>query len=830
MEFSRLSQIDSPHYWCPPLVDLPLSWSVRLDTDKKPIDIGSGRSVYRGIDHYNCECVVQFCNRTLPNSLIAKAPQKHQRYAIALDKVGWPKSVIVTPLCCRVGDYTITDFLGIGGMGEVWRAENAKKQFYAIKFSTLENDSAIITAYSPDNETRLAQHMQAKAERQCIDSIVVKAHEVLQLDTATAARWAPLAVVMDYVPVTLRHVLDEKISLPEGVISSLLKELIHILEVLHRRLRLVHRDLKPDNLFLKMPASSDWKNDPARLKQATLLLGDLATVVPDKTPRQFRTTGVNNDSAVALGQDRYKARELGQLNASGELLVATVSPQQDLYSLGVIAEELLQLQPKAAAWLQPLIHRLQHSDPAKRGRAGRQLQMLARPDGRAQLDLLEYAGWDIDKHSRLVGREWVLRRFKDFQKKQRDNGRGGVFLIQALAGIGKSAILTDWAPPESTEGGPAAAFYFCYNKPAFSRPDAFLNHLGRSLARRLDEQNADRSSEFTSDDLAKLVVQAAETATEKNPLMLIVDGVDECSNPTEACRELNQLPLPPHTYLVLGARPTDANGNDPCATLDADHRPEVCVIDPTSELNIEAGAKFWCEEWETLDPATRQANGIDIFETNQAKELVQNSGGIFMILRSAFELIARGELTLQQFIDQEPCQTVTEWHRQQWDRIRERLNPEAEQKVKRFCSLVMAAQDFLSEEQILDILDWDNEAGQFNDTVDRVTWLLEERRHQESNSRIFRYRHKSVPDFFLGPGGPLQGTASIDMHARISDFYLELAPDRWSELDEYGRRFLVQHCVAAGQGRQRKHAAYIDRAVELMSDLRFLDVCMRDES
>src|SRR5262245_984094 len=70
---------------------------------------------------------------------------------------------------------------------------------------------------------------------------------------------------------------------------------------------------------------------------------------------------------------------------------------------------------------------------------------------------LRAAGWKVEDHPRFIGREYVFQALKQFLHQRSD--RGGVFVVSASAGMGKTALMTEMI---RRWGQDRVGFYFRY--------------------------------------------------------------------------------------------------------------------------------------------------------------------------------------------------------------------------------------------------------------------------------------------------------------------------------------------------------------------------------
>ena len=139
----------------------------------------------------------------------------------------------------RWGPYEITAFVGEGGMGRVYRAEDPRlKRTVAIKF--LRGDD-------PVQVRRLLKEAQAQAR--------VEHEHICRIYEASEIDGRPY-IAMQYVDgETLQHAYP-RMTLPQKVL--VLRQVAGALHEAHRR-GLIHRDIKPSNIMVELLDSGTWK-------------------------------------------------------------------------------------------------------------------------------------------------------------------------------------------------------------------------------------------------------------------------------------------------------------------------------------------------------------------------------------------------------------------------------------------------------------------------------------------------------------------------------------------------------------------------------------------
>lgn len=231
------------------------------------------------------------------------------------------------------GRYELVDVLGDGGMGTVWRAwDHRDRQYRAVKLLK-QSDSTSLMRFVRETSRRID-------------------HDHIVTPLAWSAEDDRVLFTMPLVGGgTVAHLLKDFGALPTNWVVELVDQLLQGLQAVHE-VGLVHRDVKPGNLLLDATGS--------HLPHLRLTDFGIAADVGD--PRLTRAGDV-------LGTPGYQAPEA--------LRGADPDPRQDLYSVGVVAVELLTgrrpTSPPAPAPpgvssgpLGPFVRRLTAVDPDQR--------------------------------------------------------------------------------------------------------------------------------------------------------------------------------------------------------------------------------------------------------------------------------------------------------------------------------------------------------------------------------------------------------------------------------------------------------------------------------
>ena len=214
------------------------------------------------------------------------------------------------PTGTRIGPFQIVELLGIGGMGEVYRASDANlKRDVAVKMMSPS------IAADPD---RLAR-FQREAEVLAALNHPNIAH-IHGLEQSGSIR----ALVMEMVegPTLAQRIARGPIPLRESL--AILRQIAEALEAAHER-GFIHRDLKPANIKIK----SDGTVKVLDFGLAKVM--DVSASAATESPLQ--ATSAHTEAGLILGTAAYMSPE----QARG----TDVDKRSDLWAFGVIAFEML---------------------------------------------------------------------------------------------------------------------------------------------------------------------------------------------------------------------------------------------------------------------------------------------------------------------------------------------------------------------------------------------------------------------------------------------------------------------------------------------------------
>src|SRR5690349_4120427 len=206
----------------------------------------------------------------------------------------------------RIGPYEIVGVLGTGGMGEVYRARDARLgRDVAVKI--------LPDAYSSDPERLARFEQEARA------AAALNHPNILAVYDVGSDHDVPYIVSELLDGVTLR---DRMADLPVRRAIEYAIQIAHGLAAAHEK-GIVHRDLKPENIFVTRDG---------RLKILDFGLAKL--VRPEGQPEQsVATVAAQTDPGMVLGTAGYMAPE--------QVRAEAIDHRADIFAFGSILSEML---------------------------------------------------------------------------------------------------------------------------------------------------------------------------------------------------------------------------------------------------------------------------------------------------------------------------------------------------------------------------------------------------------------------------------------------------------------------------------------------------------
>ncbi|MCY1018539.1 serine/threonine-protein kinase [Pyxidicoccus sp. MSG2] len=317
------------------------------------------------------------------------------------------------------GRYRILDFLGRGGAGTVWRAQDLLAGPVAVKLlhRTLEDLARL--PQSPGTPSSAARHELALSlahEFQTLAS-VRHPHVISVLDYGFDAERRPY-LAMDLLE-DAKHLVEAGAGRPLSVQVDLLLQTLDALAYLHRR-GIIHRDLKPANVLVAH--------------------GQVKVV----------------DFGLAVGREHvHRAQPAGTPGYLAPELFEDQPPSEvtDLFSVGAMACQMMfhrlphagrvDAPPGFPPALKALLERLVSPEPRKRPRGADEViaalraatgQSVPRESAATRESFLQAA--------RYVGRAREQVRLSGVLEDAR-RGRGAAWLVGGESGVGKSRLLEE---------------------------------------------------------------------------------------------------------------------------------------------------------------------------------------------------------------------------------------------------------------------------------------------------------------------------------------------------------------------------------------------------
>ena len=699
----------------------------------------------------------------------------------------------------RFSDLEILEYIGGGGMGEVWMARSREElldQPLAIKFIThpqLQEMPGLIDQF----------HDECSAGISINHRFVVRTHKFLNLSSYTDQGWPPAALLMSRHEAALNTVLADLEGsnevLPPELAMEFGRNIVEALQYLHSHGR-AHRDLKPGNVLIELQAENQPYTGLGSLAGAAAMLSDLGvSCATGKVPR------------FPLGQDGYKAPELFHGQGGQHIEDRPVDQKEDIYGLGCVLEAMANAMDDPKGWIENVIRDCKDPDPDRRPVADTQLILRLSPDWLIQ-DFMVRGGWKPEAHPHFVGRQFVFDAFDEFRESRPD--RGGVFLIEGDAGVGKTALLTQWAGKD----GPHPAYFFRQAEGRTS-PQMMLETLFDALAKRyaLDETRPEKPETY-KDALEGLLKRiSGECLRKRERVLILVDGLDEAENPLRAAQLLPKDPLPCGVFFIVSSRPAAGKEDHLGPLLGAGARHFALRSD--DKLNLGDVQAYVRNQLGEALPA------------GQGEALTKATGGIFLLAIFLVEQLTQKNLTISEAMDMAQgwegipqADRIFTWYKGSWQRATGGLGRDERQDLVDVLCLMAAAQAPLGETQVIEILRWDGAVLDW--TLERLRWFLL-RKIQAADGYEQAYlqlRHQSVRDFLVSVKyrGPARHGLK-KMHARVADHYLrEAEPKGWLSLGPYPRFFAVRHMLQADT------PEHLERAAQCLTDLDYLQATLGD--
>ena len=482
----------------------------------------------------------------------------------------------------QLGEYTLREELGTGGMGTVYRAEGPDGTV-AIKLL----HGHLLSA--PDVFKRFLR--EAELGRRIDHENVVRTRDMdaREIDGKTVHY-----LVMDYVEgQTLRHLLEELGQVPEALCRHITASIADALEAIHET-GAVHRDLKPENVLI---------TDDQVVKVMDL---GVALIVDEA----LRLSQTGHFSGSVL----YAAPEQWDLKSE-------VDPRTDIFSVGVMLYELAtgrhpfrsgesgftppaltdvrpagRVNPQLSPFFEELCACLMARDASKRlasatelGRVVREAENSTwwhkRAPALRQKTRRPLRRIRVPRPTPLFGRDEELARLRNGYDRIKA-GEGNVLLIEGEAGIGKSRLVDEFVGTLESAGEDVAFLFGSYppgsattSAGAFST--AYREHFG---AEELDGALAEHfattpglvpgfaallrgtappegAQPLDRESLRTAFIQATRSLARERPIIILIDDLHFAPPEGRALFTALAMAIPSDRVLLIGTARRDLPGD-----------------------------------------------------------------------------------------------------------------------------------------------------------------------------------------------------------------------------------------------------------------------------
>jgi serine/threonine protein kinase/tetratricopeptide (TPR) repeat protein len=505
----------------------------------------------------------------------------------------FPAPAAASLVGAALGPWRVTSRLGAGGMGEVFRCEDAGGAVAAVK---------VIHAHLLGRPGFLDRfRREALLGRRIRHDNVVATLDAADWDAAGATRHC---LVMEHVlGQTLRAMLDDLGRLPEDLCRHIGREIAKGLAAIHAA-GVVHRDLKPDNVIVTREhvvkvmdlGVARLTDEATRLSQTGAFVGSLRYAAPEQLAPAPRSA--MSAARSAKGVDEVDGR--ADLHGLGLTLyeLATGAHPFEADDVGTTLRNVLDTVPRPAAELNPqlspffeeVVAKLLAKDPAARfASADEVAHVLA--DGE------ESAWWAeraksiratthrplrrirIPRETALYGRDAELALLRSLFERASE-GDGRVALVEGEAGIGKSRLVDEFVGLLAQAGEHVNFLYGSYPPGGAATASgaftsAYREHLGDDeaavraalpqtpllvpafAALLRGDVTPDAAEKLTKDSLQTVFVHATRSFAAERPTIVLIDDLHFALEEGRALFASLALAVPGHRVLLVGcARPS----------------------------------------------------------------------------------------------------------------------------------------------------------------------------------------------------------------------------------------------------------------------------------